>query len=311
MFKLSLIIPVFNVEKYLPQCLDSVLDQDSDYLEVIIIDDCSTDESFLVIKKYENKFQNLKVFRHEYNMGLGSARNTGLRNATGDYIAMLDSDDWLCKGVLKQVLKKLSNCNENIDLLQMGCNKVGNNSEVLQEDIYFLYDVEPSDLMGIKLKVLNLPCYAWLKIIRREYLLKLEMEFKKIIYEDIPWSINVVAHANNIVCLPIAFCNYRQRKGSILNTVSDRHIEMITAYELSISDLRKNNIDKKILLAVFNSFIESSYYLFLQKSDRLSSSSSVNLSRIFWRAVKASKVYPASLRAVAMLAFILFWTIWD
>lgn len=93
--KLSIIIPVYNVEKHLEKCLESVLNQTYKNLEIILVDDCSTDNSYSIIKSYMSKDSRIKCVRHKENNGLFQARITGSKEATGDYIAFLDSDDYI------------------------------------------------------------------------------------------------------------------------------------------------------------------------------------------------------------------------
>lgn len=95
---ISIIVPVYNAEEYLDTCLNSLVEQDigMEHLEILIIDDCSPDNSIVIAEKYANAYKNaIQVIRHDKNKGLGGARNTGLENATGKYIAFLDSDDFL------------------------------------------------------------------------------------------------------------------------------------------------------------------------------------------------------------------------
>ena len=91
--KLSIIIPVYNVEKYLERCLDSVLNQTFDDIEIICVNDCSTDNSLNILNKYKNKDKRLKIINLLQNQGVSYARNMGMEFASGDYIAFLDSDD--------------------------------------------------------------------------------------------------------------------------------------------------------------------------------------------------------------------------
>ena len=92
--KVSIIIPVYNVEPYLRQCLDSVVNQTLEDIEIICIDDCSTDNSYEILKKYASKDNRIVVLKQEYNQGQGAARNKALNMAKGNYIMFLDSDDW-------------------------------------------------------------------------------------------------------------------------------------------------------------------------------------------------------------------------
>lgn len=97
----SIIIPVYNVEKYLIRCLDSIFNQKCDFdFEVIVVDDCSTDGSLYILKEYEKRFNNLVIVQHTINRKLSAARLSGIGLATGEYIVHIDSDDWIVVGGL-------------------------------------------------------------------------------------------------------------------------------------------------------------------------------------------------------------------
>ena len=92
---ISIIIPVYNVEKYLAECLDSCINQTLEDIEIICVDDCSTDNSYKILEEYQQKDSRIKVFRQETNKKQGAARNKGLKVATGEYIWFVDSDDYV------------------------------------------------------------------------------------------------------------------------------------------------------------------------------------------------------------------------
>ena len=91
----SIIVPVYNVEKYLPACLDSLINQTLQDIEIICVNDCSPDGSDTVLQQYAEKDDRIKIVNHEYNQGLGAARNTGVRVASANYIGFVDSDDYV------------------------------------------------------------------------------------------------------------------------------------------------------------------------------------------------------------------------
>ena len=95
MIKISIIIPVYNTEKYLKKCLDSIINQTLKSLEIICIDDCSTDNSLNILKEYQLKDKRIKIIEQKENKGQGVARNLGLNIAEGEYIGFIDSDDWV------------------------------------------------------------------------------------------------------------------------------------------------------------------------------------------------------------------------
>ena len=106
MSKVSIIIPIYNVEKYLAECLDSCLNQTHHDIEIVCVNDQSPDNCAEILEKYSKKDSRIKVVNHEENMGLAPARNTGILNSTGDYLIFLDSDDMLSKQAIEVMLAK-------------------------------------------------------------------------------------------------------------------------------------------------------------------------------------------------------------
>ena len=104
---ISVIIPVYNVEPYLRQCVDSVLSQTYQNIEIILVDDGSTDSSGIICDDYAHKHNNLKVI-HKKNAGLSEARNSGLEVANGSYIAFIDSDDWISKDNFEKMITEIN-----------------------------------------------------------------------------------------------------------------------------------------------------------------------------------------------------------
>ena len=113
MIKYSFVVPVYNTSKYLKKCLDSLVKQTFKDFEVIIVNDGSTDKSKDIILKYESKYDSIKVINQE-NQGLSMARNNGVKKASGKYIIFIDSDDYVEKGLLKEIDKEI----EDVDVLR-------------------------------------------------------------------------------------------------------------------------------------------------------------------------------------------------
>lgn len=116
--KISLIIPVYNVEKYLRECLHSCVNQTLKDIEIICVNDCSPDNSDVILNEYAAKDKRVKVINHETNKGLGGARNTGIANATGEYIWFVDSDDFIDSNAC-EILYDIASKNK-IDILSFG-----------------------------------------------------------------------------------------------------------------------------------------------------------------------------------------------
>lgn len=163
-YKISVIIPVYNVEKYLRKCIDSVLCQKGIVFEIILVDDGSTDSSAFICDKYIEKYENIKVI-HKKNEGLGYARNSGLEIASGEYIFFLDSDDWIVKGTLK-TLYTLAKKND-ADMVCFQYVMTPNREYVLAtQEGCKVECVDNYELM--KRYVSEMPATAWSKLYKRE-----------------------------------------------------------------------------------------------------------------------------------------------
>ena len=112
--KISVIIPVYNAEKYLERCLDSACKQTLQDIEIICVDDCSTDGSFEILKKYSKNYKNLIVIKLEKNQGESAARNAGLSAAKGEYLAFMDNDDEIDLNFYEKLYEKAAKTNADI-----------------------------------------------------------------------------------------------------------------------------------------------------------------------------------------------------
>ena len=111
--KISIIVPIYNVEKYLPKCIDSIINQTLENIEIILVNDGSTDSCAEIIESYANKDNRIKVI-HKKNGGQSSARNMGLDIAKGEYIGFVDSDDWLHYDMYENMYKSIKKVNSDL-----------------------------------------------------------------------------------------------------------------------------------------------------------------------------------------------------
>ena len=131
--KVTVVVPVFNVEKYLHQCIESLLNQTYRNLEIILVDDGSTDNSGAICDKYRQKDQRIKVI-HKCNQGLGFARNSGMKETTSDYITFMDSDDYADEDMIEELMRPI--IDENADTVIGGFKKVNDEKKILFIDSY-------------------------------------------------------------------------------------------------------------------------------------------------------------------------------
>lgn len=214
MTKLSVIIPVFNTAKYLKKCLDSIFSQDFNDIEVICVDDGSTDNSLEVLSQYKDI-----IVIEKSNEGSGVARNVGLKYAKGDYVLFVDSDDWLINGSLIKIFTAAKN--SQADVLIFGGLTFDNNH--LRKGSYSVEKI-PSRFFN---KVFNIsdigndffkfPSTAWTKLYKREFLIKNNINFQEIfVGQDQIFFIHSMISASKIFILKKNFYCYRKKRiGSV------------------------------------------------------------------------------------------------
>ena len=224
--KFSVVIPVYKVEEYLDQCVESVLQQTYSNLEVILVDDGSPDRCGAMCDDWATKDDRVRVI-HQENGGLSAARNTGIRHATGDYVLFLDSDDWWDNAtVLDAVAKQLGQT--PVDVLSFNYRK---SFDGVLQPAYFdeslMSSQQPESITQIVQddRWINGACN---KALSRKLLTENEIYFRfGITSEDIDWTLRVALKAETF-----AFCNvcvfvYRQHSASISHTVAPKNVRML------------------------------------------------------------------------------------
>lgn len=218
--RLSIIIPVYNVEAYIEECLESVYNQDIEDFEVLCIDDKGNDNSIQIIKEFikKNNINNLRIIHQTKNKGLSEARNTGINHATGKYICFLDSDDKLEKGGLEKLLIKAETNDLDIvegkviEVFETDCNislgtDVSNrqDSEIMDGDQYFKNSIQSNQYLPIAVS----------KIFRKELLKNGIYFMPRIKFEDEEFSPRAIISAKRVQYIDEPFYIYRRRENSI------------------------------------------------------------------------------------------------
>lgn len=215
---LSIVIPVYNVEKYLATCLDSVVGYNDDNVEIIIVNDGSTDNSLHLCQKYKSNYDKI-ILIDQANQGLSGARNTGIMNATGDYILFLDSDDFIREGTLDSIINDI---NRNRRDFYLGrayqYYAESKTTNLCQLDYTTIPYSSPCQFFLDLHKKTEFWFAAWLLVINRKFLLENNLFFKTDIYhEDELWVPSVFAKAQSMGFLNYGFYCYRMdREGSIV-----------------------------------------------------------------------------------------------
>ena len=221
---ISIIIPIYNTEKYLKQCIDSVLsDQNSANIEVILINDGSTDQTGYIINEYAKKDHRVKVV-HQINSGIGAARNTGLNIASGEYIAFLDSDDWLNEGMLKTLFtiakKQQSDIVMGNTLYYYSENNIQRHFNNIPQSIIDI-TISGKDAFLNLMRNLSFPPLVYSYIYKRSWLKDVNMSFADILHEDELWVLTSMCQAKNMYITNIDFYLYRQqRENSVMTSLN-------------------------------------------------------------------------------------------
>ena len=217
--KLSIIVPVYNVEAFLKKCVDSLLAQDlpkEDY-EVILVDDGSTDSSGVLCDTLAAEHGNIRVI-HQRNRGLSGARNAGIPAASGDYVLFVDSDDFLCPNVLGTLVGLMEA--KELDILRFNYQNVNMEGAVFEPNKYVKPFVDYSDVVCDGETFLNerlgYACYAWQFLVKASLLQQEGNGFKEGIYfEDVEWTPRILLQAQRVASTDIIVYNYLFRTGSI------------------------------------------------------------------------------------------------
>ena len=249
----SIIIPVYNVEKYIRRCLDSVFAQTEKDFEVIVIDDDCTDKSIEIAKEFDVKIIKTK------HVSVSQARNLGIKEAKGEYLVFLDSDDYWDKDLLKKVSKSLENDPDIVRYQARTVNDENEKNDFNECKFEGLSGETAFEIISRFHFVESIWCYA----VRREYFLKEKFEFKKgMVHEDFGLTPLVVIKAKKVNSIDYIGYNYYRRSGSIMNKpdyewTKTKVKDFYYHYLFLIKEIEKTNINKRI----FKSFCANSVIL--------------------------------------------------
>ena len=207
----SIVVPIYNVEGYLKKCLDSILNQTFVDYEIILVNDGSTDQSLSIIKEYMSKYPDIKLINQE-NKGLSEARNSGLKEARGNYVLFVDSDDFIDKDLLLNLNESIIN---NPDLVRFQLRVVSDKTIDINEEAFDSLNGHDAFKKIIKYRFVE---NAWAYLYSRKYLIDNEFLFKPNMYHEdyglIPLAIIKASKVNSISYIGY---NYVQRSNSIMS----------------------------------------------------------------------------------------------
>ncbi|MBO5349929.1 MAG: glycosyltransferase family 2 protein [Clostridia bacterium] len=265
MTKVSVIVPIYNVEKYLKKCLDSLVGQTLKDIEILAINDGSPDNSQKIVDEYVKKYDNIKSYIKE-NGGQSDARNFGLEKAKGDYIVFVDADDWIDKNFLKVMYENAKTHNSDIvicdfeEIYENGVTKIKKEIDKNIEDIQKAY-------------MIAMPGFCN-KMLKKDFLRKIDFKFfNGIFYEDLAIYPIVAAKTNNISYVNKALYKYRIRQGSTMNQQKNtkRLLDIFKVFEYIESGMEsisnKENFYEEMEYIYINHLLHAASLRFIKYKD--------------------------------------------
>lgn len=225
----SIIVPAYNVARYLPRCLDSLVTQQHQQLEVIVVDDGSPDECPAIIEAYAARHPVIRPV-HQTNAGVGAARNTGLALARGEFVGFVDSDDFVEPEFVSRLLHKCLKYRADVAIGNFSFD-FPNGARVPFPLLTPRRNLSGADAARLAMDLLTIPTFAWNKLYRRE--LWDGIEFPSIYYEDVATAARVLERAERVAISHRALYHYCLRGSGITGNFTERNIrDYLRAAEL-------------------------------------------------------------------------------
>lgn len=241
--RFSVIVPVYQVQDYLTECLDSVLGQSRADFELIAVDDRSPDDCGTLLDRAAARDARIRVIHLPENVGLGRARNAGLAVATGEYVVFLDSDDTLTPGLLQAVDDRLKTTGDP-DILVYDYARTYGDGRVVRSSSAPVFTRPGPEVFDLDVRpdLLDLLMVVWNKAYRRGFITEQSLTFPAGYYEDTPWTFPALLAAERITLLDQVGVHYRQRQegGNILATASRKHFDVFDQYDLVFAFLDRH-----------------------------------------------------------------------
>lgn len=256
--KVSVVVPIYNVEKYLPNCVETLRNQTLKDLEIILVDDGSPDRSGALADEYASQDKRIKVI-HQKNMGLGPARNSGINAADGEYIAFVDSDDW----VTLEMFERLYSC-----AVKTGADIVTGGHRVITDGVLIIKKVHPlagktfvsprevamvrKNLYGHSVDDFSVdpfPMTAWGAVYKRELIQRFHLEFENILSEDAIFNLSAYKYAKSLSFTDgTDYCYRKDNQPSIMKTFSDEKYLKYISFLKRLNEMAAQEEDKECVI---------------------------------------------------------------
>ena len=253
---ISVIVPVYNVENYIVQCIESLIKQTYTKFEIILVNDGSKDNSGKICDEYALKDERIKVI-HKENAGVSSARNVGIKQSKGQWITFIDSDDWVEEKYLEVLLNLAKS--ENADISICGYNRVSKEriekinasgkNEIYDSQEYLIKSLNPQIGLG----------FSHMKLIKKSIIKDIEFNDNLAVAEDAFFNIQLSKNVNKAVHLMQPLNNYRNNNQSLLSSMTERTKAVAGNFKSSMFD---QNL--YLVPPMFNMFNYTEFFLLYQ-----------------------------------------------
>lgn len=240
--KVSIIVPIWNTEKYLKRCLDSIANQTYKNLEIILINDGSTDNSGKIADNYAKNDKRIKVI-HQKNQGLSAARNSGLKIATGDFVTFVDSDDEIKPEMIAELLSAIEKTNSDIAICSFKETfPNGKTKSFLKTNEEKIYSTKAA--LKAMLKEENFNLAATMKLYSKKSLGKIKFPVGKL-HEDVGTTYKFIINAKKIVFIPKDYYIYHHNNNSIISKFNEKKFDLIDLTDEMCDEIEKKYPDLK------------------------------------------------------------------
>lgn len=258
---LTIIIPLYNNGNYIERCILSVINQSYKNIEIVVVDDCSTDNSFDSVISIQRNHKNINYIKLNKNLGPGGARNKGMKYAHGKYITFLDSDDWIDGYAYEKMIASMEKSNSDISI----CGVKNENDDSFSSEVrhYYKYDNIIDANWGLKMLTKEYNTDTIISSLLGNKIFLRESNFNEIsfisknYYEDDVYSFLKIMNASKISLVSEVYYHYYQRKSSITHQINKRYFK---DFVVAFSFLRKKIINENKFI-----ILENEFYSFFNK----------------------------------------------
>ena len=266
MIYVSIVVPIYKVEKYLEQCLISLSNQTLKNIEIILVDDGSPDNSGNIAEEWSKKYSYIKVI-HQENQYYGTAVNNGIYLAQGEYIGIVEPDDWVEPTMFEKLYLKAKNFNAQAARCgfyiynSKKCKYLQN--KIWRETKNLLQEAPKGRFSPLEYKkIFSTHSAIWTYIFRRDILEKIKLDTGRKAYQDMPFIFEILLNIESLVIVPEMLYHYRMEEGSGSSSMSLslRSLDMIDMTELSLEKLKKFKNNKELKEIFYQHLIKANQY---------------------------------------------------